>query len=115
MPDEQTTNHLMPIMGGFELMGEMMLSLDCHEFFYRWGQHNSTYKEMAWKIKHNKFRIPRLQAWAAWQGMAPLAQQAWKSLLDNTPLSGKETLWSNDCATWTMDAIFMQETIRSWR
>ena len=115
MPDEQTTNHLMPIMGGFELMGEMMLSLDCHEFFYRWGQHNSTYKEMAWKIKHNKFRIPRLQAWAAWQGMAPLAQQAWKSLLDNTPLSGKETLWTNDCATWTMDAIFMQETIRSWR
>ena len=115
MPDEQTTNHLMPIMGGFELMGEMMLSLDCPEFFYRWGQHNSTYKEMAWKIKHNKFRIPRLQAWAAWQGMAPLAQQAWKSLLDNTPLSGKETLWTNDCATWTMDAIFMQETIRSWR
>ena len=112
MPDAQTTNHLMPIMGGFELMGEMMLSIDSPEFFYCWGKHNSTYKEMAWKIKHNKFRIPRLQAWAAWQGMAPLAQQAWDSLLENLPLAPKPSLWTNDCATWTMDAIFMQETIR---
>ena len=62
-----------------------------------------------------KFRIPRLQAYAAWQGNAPTAKAAWDSLVNNLPLSQKASIWTNDCATWTMDAIFMQETIRNWK
>ena len=115
MPDEQTTNHLMPIMGGFELINELQLSIDNPQFFYLWRIHNSQYKEKAFEIKRNKFRIPRLQAYAAWQGNAPTAKAAWASLLGNLPLAPKPTLWTNDCATWTMDAIFMQETLRNWK
>ena len=115
MPDEQTTNHLMPIMGGFELINELQLSIDNPQFFYLWRIHNSQYKEKAFEIKRNKFRIPRLQAYAAWQGNAPTAKAAWESLLGNLPLAPKPTLWTNDCATWTMDAIFMQETLRNWK
>ena len=114
MPDEQTTNHLMPIMGGFELINELQLSIDNPQFFYLWRIHNSQYKEKAFEIKRNKFRIPRLQAYAAWQGNAPTAKAAWESLLGNFPLAPKPTLWTNDCATWTMDAIFMQETLRGF-
>ena len=114
MPDEQTTNHLMPIMGGFELINELQLSIDNPQFFYLWRIHNSQYKEKAFEIKRNKFRIPRLQAYAAWQGNAPTAKAAWASLLGNLPLAPKPTLWTNDCATWTMDAIFMQETLRNF-
>ena len=115
MPDEQTTNHLMPIMGGFELINELQLSIDNPQFFYLWRIHNSQYKEKAFEIKRNKFRIPRLQAYAAWQGNAPTAKAAWASLLGNLPLAPKPTLWTNDCATWTLDAIFMQETLRNWK
>ena len=115
MPDEQTTNHLMPIMGGFELINELQLSMDNPQFFYLWRIHNSQYKEKVFEIKRNKFRIPRLQAYAAWQGNAPTAKAAWASLLGNLPLAPKPTLWTNDCATWTMDAIFMQETLRNWK
>ena len=115
MPDEQTTNHLMPIMGGFELVNELQLSIDNPQFFYLWRIHNSQYKEKAFEIKRNKFRIPRLQAYAAWQGNAPTAKAAWASLLGNLPLAPKPTLWTNDCATWTMDAIFMQETLRNFK
>ena len=115
MPDEQTTNHLMPIMGGFELLNELQLSIDDPKFFYLWRLYCGQYKEKAWEIKHNKFRIPRLQAYAAWQGNAPTAKAAWDSLVNNLPLSQKASLWTNDCATWTMDAIFMQATIRNWK
>ena len=120
MPGEQTTNHLMPIMGGFELVNELQLSIDNPQFFYLWRIHNSQYKEKAFEIKRNKFRIPRLQAYAAWQGNAPTAKAAWDSLLNNLPLgsrdqSPKPNLWTNDCATWTMDAIFMQETLRNFK
>ena len=115
MPDEQTTNHLMPIMGGFELLNELQLSIDDPKFFYLWRLFCGQYKEKAWEIKHNKFRIPRLQAYAAWQGNAPTAKAAWDSLVNNLPLSQKASIWTNDCATWTMDAIFMQETIRNWK
>ena len=120
MPNEQTTNHLMPIMGGFELINELQLSIDNPQFFYLWRIHNSQYKEKAFEIKRNKFRIPRLQAYAAWQGNAPTAEAAWDSLLNNLPLgsrdqSPKPNLWTNDCATWTMDAIFMQEALRNFK
>lgn len=111
-PQIETTNHLMPIMGGFELMNELRDCISAPAFFHSWLNFCRDYKEKAWKLRKNKFRIPRLQAYAAWHGYENLRAEAWKSLLDNMPLKPKPTLWTNDCATWTLDAIFMQEVIK---
>lgn len=48
-------------------------------------------------------------------GISANAKAAWDSLVNNLPLSQKASIWTNDCAAWTMDAIFMQETIRNWK
>lgn len=112
MPSMETTNHLMPIMGGFELVNELRGCVDEPAFYNAWLNYCRDYKDKAWKLRKSKFRIPRLQAYAAWQGYDKLRPAAWKSLLDNMPLSPKPSLWTNDCATWVLDAIFMQEVIR---
>ena len=111
-PQIETTNHLMPIMGGFELMNELRDCISAPAFFHSWLNYCRDYKEKAWKLRKNKFRIPRLQAYAAWHGYENLRTEAWKSLLDNMPLKPKPTLWTNDCATWTLDAILMQDVIK---
>lgn len=115
MPDLLSTNHLMPIMGGFELINEMEMSIRNKPFYEAWLFHNKNYKESALKIRQNKFRIPRLAAYAGWRlGDEHLKQQAWQDLLSNPPLTpSKPTIWTNDCATWTLDAIFMKETINN--
>ncbi|MBQ0047308.1 MAG: hypothetical protein KBT33_07315 [Prevotellaceae bacterium] len=112
-PDELSTNHLMPIMGGFELLNEMEMSISNKPFYNAWLIHNKEYKQKALEIRKNKFSIPRLAAYAGWRlGDDKLKQQAWNDLFFNPPLSErKSTIWTNDCATWTLDAIFMKETI----
>ena len=110
-PEMEITNHLMPIMGGFELVNELQGAIDNPAFFYMWLNYCRDYKEKAWLLRKSKFRIPRLQAYAAWHGYEKLRPAAWKSLLDNMPLAPKPSLWTNDCATWVLDAIFMQEVI----
>ena len=68
---------------------------------------------MALDIRNNKFRIPRLSAYAGWRlGDEQLKSDSWNVLLNHLPLSNKPTLWTNDCATWTLDAIFLKEVIR---
>ena len=72
----QNTNHLLPIMGGFEMMVEMMLSMPFAEnkeskataemWQQTWLDMCSNYKEKALRISRNNFRIPRLQAYAYW-------------------------------------------------
>ncbi len=113
MPDKLATNHLMPIMGGFELLNEMEMSISNPAFYEAWLTHNRDYKETALKVTRNKFRIPRLAAYAGWRLGDELQKlQAWNDLLSNLPLSEKKpSIWTNDCATWTLDAIFMKETI----
>jgi len=113
MPDMLSSNHLMPIMGGFELLNEMEMSISHKPFYDAWLFHNQDYKENALKIRGNKFRIPRLSAYAGWRlGDERLKEQAWKELLNNKPLStNKSSIYTNDCATWTIDAIFIKETI----
>ena len=102
----------MAIMGGFELINEMEPMIDCPAFYQKWIEHNRLYKENAWNLKKNKFLIPRLSAYAGWRlGDEHLKQQAWDDLLHHIPLTNRQTIWTNDCATWTLDAIFLKETI----
>ena len=119
----QNTNHLLTIMGGFEMMNEMMLSVTTPEWEKAWLQHAIDYKDKALSISKNKFRVPRLQAYAYWwTGNKKHLDNAWTDLLDNQPfkmLEGQESMntipmgkggfYTNDAATFTLDAIFMQE------
>ena len=62
----QSTNHLMTIMGGFEIMNEMLEMIQLPEWQSAWTDHAARYMEMAKKISHNGFRIPRLTAYGAY-------------------------------------------------
>ena len=108
----QNTNHLMAIMGGFELLNELEPMFPHPQFYQQWLVHNRDYKLKALEISKNKFLIPRLSAYAGWRlGDETKKQEAWDDLLHHLPLGNKQTIWTNDCATWTLDAIFMKETI----
>ena len=108
----QDTNHLMAIMGGFEMLNELEPMIEHPKFYEAWLDHNRQYKQKAWNIKKHRFLIPRLSAYAGWRlGDESLKQQAWNDLLNHLPLTNKQTIWTNDCATWTLDAIFLKETI----
>ncbi len=124
-----STNHLMTIMGGFELMNEMepMVSVDgWHEV---WLDHALHYDEMARRVLHNSFRVLRLKSYAAWQLRDPeLTRVAWRELWQRQVVSAQQTginhlepplvprptdewptLNTNDAAMWSLDAIFMLE------
>ncbi|MBQ0074211.1 MAG: hypothetical protein KBT34_08440 [Prevotella sp.] len=119
----QNTNHLLTIMGGFEMMNEMMLSITTPEWNKTWLQHAVEYKEKALSISKNKFRIPRLQGYGYWHtGNTELHKVAYHDLMQNNPfrmLQGAESMntipmgrggfYTNDAATFTLDAIFLQE------
>ena len=111
-PSLQRTNHLMTIMGGFELLNEMEPMIDHPTFYQAWLDHNKNYKQKAWEISKSRFLIPRLTAYAGWRlGDETLKQTAWNDLLQHLPFTNKQMIWTNDCATWTLDAIFLKETI----
>ena len=104
---EVNTNHLLSIMGGFEMMNEIMLSLTTPEWSKTWLTHASHYKEKAIEISRNHFRIPRLKAYAYWQtGKEQYLQEAWHDLRSPFPIR-----CTNDAATYGLDAIFMQEVL----
>lgn len=107
------TNHLITIMGGFELMNELEMSIDHKPFFATWLSHAARYKQEAKRITKSKFLIPRLTAYAGWRlGNEQLKATAWDDLLNHSPLdANKKILSTNDCATWTLDAIFLKEVI----
>lgn len=107
------TNHLITIMGGFELINELELSIDHKPFFATWLDHAARYKTMAKKITKSKFLIPRLSAYAGWRlGDEQLKATAWDDLLNHLPLDKRNKILStNDCATWALDAIFLKEVI----
>lgn len=63
----QNTNHLMAIMGGFELVNEMEPMLPHPAFYKKWLDHHRQYKQKATEISHNHFLIPRLSAYAGWR------------------------------------------------
>lgn len=112
--DMVNTNHLATIMGGFELMNELQESIPHPQFYAAWLDHNRHYKRMAQEVSRNKFLIPRLSAYAAWRlGDRKLEEDAWQDLLNHVPSPGtRRTFWTNDAATWTLDAIFLKEVLR---
>ena len=108
------TNHLLSIMGGFELLNEVQESIDHPRFFAAWLDHNRQYKQKAWEVSNNAFLVPRLSAYAAWRlGNQQLKQQAWDDLFHHVPTPNlKKLFWTNDAATWVVDAIFLKEVLK---
>ena len=106
--DVMNTNHLLSIMGGFEMMNEMMMSLTTPAWNQTWLTHAMQYKEKAMEISRNHFRIPRLKAYAYWLTGKPEYSSAAKADL-RSPLPLHST---NSAATYGLDAIFMQEVIK---
>lgn len=107
----QNTNHLLPIMGGFEIVNELIPMTNLPEWNQTWLTFCRDYKQKALDISKNHFRIPRLQAYAGWLlGSDSLKQAAWRDILRfNSPTAPVTA--TNDAATWTLDAIFSLEVI----
>lgn len=131
-PKLETTNHLMTIMGGFEVMNEMMRMIDLPEWNAAWLDHAARYKQKAWELNRSRFRISRLLGYAAYHSRNPeMAKEAWTDLftrLEHTPappfriirllppevpapLDECTSISTNDAALWSLDAIYMQEVI----
>ena len=122
----QHTNHLCTIMGGFEFMNEMMLSIHDKPWMAAWLDHAANYRHKAKTITHNSFPCPRLGLYAYWQtgdgeklSVAkkemsqhhPFSDTGWLFHTNNKPGDPAPTgyFFTNDAATWALDAIFMQE------
>ena len=103
----RNTNHLLSIMGGFEVMNELMPMTGCKTFEQAWLDHARRYREMALKVSRNHFPVRRLDAYAAWQDRDAQRQaRVWSALL--APRKGIST---NDAALWSLDAIYMLEVL----
>lgn len=124
----QNTNHLLSIMGGFEIMNEMMNMIELPEWESAWLDHATNYKRRALELSRNNFRVSRLGAYAAYKNRdANMARDTWNDLLKAPIAHGKaltvsdfETIEprtedtsvnTNSVATWALDAIYMLEVI----
>ncbi|MBQ8052164.1 MAG: hypothetical protein IJ197_11440 [Bacteroidaceae bacterium] len=122
------TEHLTTIMGGFEIQHELDELLPNRSWQRTWLEYCRDYHRRT----QNSFRVSRLKAYAAWRlGDEQLAHEAWRDMwtysgrlqhypfqprrvagsdvpepLDESPLTT-----TNDCALWSLEAIFMQEVI----
>lgn len=111
-PAVQHTNHLLPIMGGFEVMNEMIPMVNFPQWNKTWLDYCRDYKQKALELSNNHFRIPRLQAYAGWLlNDTRLKQAAWRDILRFKTPSDPVTA-TNDAATWTLDAIFILEVAK---
>jgi len=129
----QCTNHLCTIMGGFEVMNELMMMLDVPEFNRCWLDYAINYKEKAAMISRNHFPVRRLMAYGAYKtNNADLKRQAWKDLwgriehrksprfeivsitppISPAPFTEGKGITTNDAALWSLDAIYMLEVIK---
>jgi hypothetical protein len=121
----QSTNHLMSLMGGFEVNHELMQMFPQQDWQRVWLEHARLYNRNG-----RSFSIPKLKAYAAWQlNDKELAIAAWREVLGNTagrvpvliprlivpPLAlhpiHEAAINTNDAATWALNMIFMQEVI----
>ena len=107
-PSVRSTNHLMTIMGGFELMNELMPMVRDDKFAATWLDFARRYKQMALDIRKSSFPVRRLEAYAAWMDRDP---QRTASVWDALWLHGDSTSNTNDAALWSLDAIYMQEVL----
>ena len=127
-PNVTHTNHLKLIMGGFELLHEMMEMVPNKKFAKVYLDHNANYH----KVTNNRFRISRLKGYAAvMTGDTALAKDAWEEMWRYSgsaqhyrfnpqqllppevpqPLIESVETTTNDCALWSLDAIYLQEVI----
>ena len=107
-PSVKSTNHLMTIMGGFEVMNELMPMVRHDKFAATWLDFARRYKQMSYTIRHSSFPVRRLEAYAAWQDRDP---QRTTSVWDALWKHGDSTSNTNDAALWSLDAIYMQEVL----
>lgn len=131
-PKIESANHLKTIMGGFEVMNEMLMMVDVPEWNEAWLDHAVRYKQKAFELHNSRFRISRLMGYAAYHLRDPkMAREAWDDLfsrLEHTqappfvinkilppevpaPLDECVSISTNDAALWSLDAIYMQEVI----
>ena len=127
-PKVTHANHLKLIMGGFELLHEMMELVPNKKFEACYLDHNARYYSMT----KNRFRISRIKGYAAyhlhdqkladetWTGMwnYDAAEQhylfnAHEVLPPEAPQPKLESveISTNDAALWSLDAIYLQEVI----
>jgi hypothetical protein len=127
-PNVTNAEHLATIMGGFEIQHELDEMLPNKAWQKTWLDYCNNYH----KQKRNAFRISRLKAYAAWKlNDKQLAEEAWRDMWNyNTgfqhyafdlhhiegsevpePLDESPFTTTNDCALWSLEAIFMQEVI----
>ena len=107
-PSLRMTNHLLSIMGGFEVMNELLPMTGEKTFEACWLDFARRYKQMAWDLRHSAFPVRRLEAFAAWQDCDPVRSKAtWEALWKNADRTSN----TNDAALWSLDAIYMQEVI----
>lgn len=131
-PALRMTNHLMTIMGGFEVMNELLPIVPCSQFEKCWLDFARRYKQMAWETRRHQFPVRRLEAYAAWQDRDPQRMKSnWEALWGQAdhglqlaetphdimppetpvPLSELDGLSTNNAALWSLDAIYMQEVL----
>lgn len=123
-----STNHLKLIMGGFELMYEMLEMVPDKKFEAVYLDHNARYHQ----VTKNRFRISRLKGYAAAKlGDKAMAEETWKDMWRYSgpeqhyrfnpkqllppevpqPLVESAETTTNDCALWSLDAIYLLEVI----
>jgi hypothetical protein len=129
-PAVKSTNHLMTIMGGFEVMNELSVLLPDTTFHDTWLDFARRYKQMAVETRNSHFPVRRLEAYAAWNDRDPSRMKStWEALwgvADNDLLlSGKSQtvlppevpapmaelpgVSTNNAALWSLDAIYILE------
>ena len=131
-PALRSTNHLLSIMGGFEVMNELLPLTKETSFAETWLDLARRYKKMAFEVRHNNFPVRRLEAYAAWHDrdatrMASTWQALWQladhglRLPDTStrlmppdvpmPMDELPGLSTNNAALWSLDAIYMLEVL----
>lgn len=129
-PEMMNTNHLLSLMGGFEIIHELNEMLPIPEWIDVWKYYTANFHRVSRDVTNRKFPIPRLAAYgAAWSGSEDLKNEAWSYMLRGTkemkptttltikrpevPADRLEipTMSTNGAATWSLDAIYMLEVI----
>ena len=138
-PAVKSTNHLMTIMGGFEVMNELFMMFGNHnspfsilhsQFHKTWLDFARRYKQMAVETRNNHFPVRRLEAYAAWYDRDPSRMKStWEALwgvADNdlllsgkshtvlppevpAPIAELPGVSTNNAALWSLDAIYILE------
>lgn len=102
------TNHLLSLMGGFEFMGELLLTAEVPDYWRTtWLHHCAEYRQRAIRGKSNGYAIARLPAYAAWQGTDGACAEAMTEL--HRGEQSLDRFSTNGVSTWSLDAIYMLE------